>query len=147
MPQSGNARATAIYRAIGRDGLGFLGAYQFTEIALRSIGWYEGDDTPTINDWIGKWSAVAASHGVTSKAQLSREHTRQDAAWNAFARNIWVTGVRTYRIQTCIGMTLDGNQVSRVPVSIGGAHLSACTRLPNTDPVGLINAKDPYGTL
>jgi len=116
-PQSGTREQRQL-PAIGRDGLGFLGAYQFTEIALRSIGWYEGDDTPTINDWIGKWSAVAAEHGVTSKASFLENTHAQDAAWNAFARNIWVTGVRTYRIQTCIGIDA-GRQSGERLSSIG----------------------------
>ncbi len=34
------------------------------EMALKDAGYYKGDSTPRINDWIGEWTGKDGSIGV-----------------------------------------------------------------------------------
>ena len=57
------------------NSLGYLGNYQLGELALRYIGVYLDDGTPT-NDWIGTWQNLP---GVNSK---------EDFLANPFVRSV-----------------------------------------------------------
>jgi hypothetical protein len=54
---------------------GALGRYQFIPMALRDIGWMDGD---------GGWTATAARHGVTDEAAFLASPAAQEAAMSDF---------------------------------------------------------------
>ena len=45
---------------------GYLGAYQFAEVTMKNLGYYEGDSTSK-QDWIGDFTG---KDSVTSKQKL-----------------------------------------------------------------------------
>lgn len=54
---------------------GALGRYQFLPVALQDLGW---------QDATGRWSALAAQHGVRSEAEFLANPAAQEAAMSAY---------------------------------------------------------------
>lgn len=70
---------------------GYIGGWQFGEAALIDAGFYQGDHTPGLNDWKGRWTGL---RGITSKkdflnspaAQWHAVHTLMPQRWAALTR-------------------------------------------------------------
>jgi serralysin len=125
--------------------VGYLGRYQFGEEALEAIGFYKGHDgTPAI-DFIGGWTAKAASYGVHDKASFLASAAAQDAAIEAwFARvDADLRMLDLYRFE---GQWMAGVQVTASGL-LAGAHLSGVWALKKwLESGGASDAWDPYGT-
>lgn len=95
---------------------GYLGKYQFGELALRDIGYYTYDGT-SANDWKpGFWTG---KNGVDSKAEFLANHSAQESAIRAYMslqwqymKDAWAYG----------GQVLDGVKITESGM-LAGAHL------------------------
>lgn len=95
---------------------GYLGKYQFGELALRDIGYYTYDGT-SANDWKpGFWTG---KNGVDSKAEFLANHSAQESAIRAYMslqwqymKDAWAYG----------GQVLDGVKITDSGM-LAGAHL------------------------
>ena len=74
--ETGAGRANEGYGARNAAS-GALGRYQLTPQALRDLGWQDGD---------GRWTGLAARHGVASDAEFLASRAAQEAAMGAYLR-------------------------------------------------------------
>jgi Ca2+-binding RTX toxin-like protein len=99
---------------------GYLGYYQFAEETLQAAGFYNGDSTAA-RDFIGGWTATAASYGVHDKASFLASPAAQDAAATAWFQKVYAdlgtTDLIKYEGQTLNGFTITPSAL------LAGTHL------------------------
>ncbi|HEY8571252.1 calcium-binding protein [Phenylobacterium sp.] len=125
--------------------VGYLGRYQFGEEALEAVGFYKGHDGTGAIDFIGGWTAKAASYGVFDKTTFLASKAAQDAAAEAwFARvDADLKMLDLYRFE---GQWIAGVKVTASGL-LAGAHLSGVWALKSwLETGGAKEAWDPYGT-
>jgi len=99
---------------------GYLGYYQFAEETLVAAGFYNGDSTAA-RDFIGGWTATAATYGVTDKASFLASPAAQDAAATAWFQKVYAD-LNTVDLVKYEGQTLNG--VPLTPSALlAGTHL------------------------
>jgi serralysin len=124
---------------------GSLGAYQFQEIALRDIGWYQWDGTAA-NDFTSGWTAKANSFGVFSRADYLNSPAAQDAAMTDWAAKLWGYITGEFALTPYIGTFVNGVELTPTAL-IGGAHLVGIPNLADyIRSGGTHEYADPYGT-
>lgn len=95
---------------------GYLGKYQFGELALIDVGYYRDDDTDA-NDWQnGYWTG---KNGIDSKAEFLADGAAQEQAIRAYMKLQWVYLGETERFA---GQTIGGLKVTESGL-LAGAHL------------------------
>ena len=125
--------------------VGYLGRFQFGEEALQAIGFYEGNDGTGAIDFIGRWTAKAASYGVYDKASFLASPAAQDAAQQEWFVNIH-NDLKALDLLRFEGQWVDGGQVTMSGL-IAGAHLVGVWNLKDyLTSNGAMNMRDPYGT-
>jgi hypothetical protein len=142
------------FRALGQNesgnnygfvsSLGYLGRFQFGEEALQAVGFYQGDQTSTI-DFIGSWTQKAASYGAWDKTSFLNSPDAQNAATTAWFEKIDADlnalGLRSYE-----GQWIGGGQVTNSGL-LAGAHLVGVWALKSfLESGGAHNTRDGYGT-
>lgn len=125
--------------------LGYLGRFQFGEEALQVIGFYKGHDGTGAIDFIGGWTPLAASYGVTDKAGFLASSAAQDAAADAWFAKVWAD-VTSLSLQSYVGQTVGGVAITPSGL-IAGAHLVGVWALKDflSSGGGLV-MRDGYGT-
>jgi len=125
--------------------LGYLGRFQFGEEALKTVGFYVGNDGTGAIDFIGPWTATAAAFGVWDKTTFLQSAAAQDAAAEAWFAEINVNlnalGLHAY----------DDRWVNGVHVTpsglLAGAHLVGVWALKAyLESAGQMDTRDGYGT-
>lgn len=125
--------------------VGYLGRFQFGEEALKAIGFYEGNDGTGAIDFIGRWTAKAATYGVYDKASFLASPAAQDAAQQEWFVNIH-NDLKALDLVKYEGQWVDGGQVTMSGL-IAGAHLVGVWNLKDyLTSGGAMNMRDPYGT-
>lgn len=124
--------------------LQYLGRWQFSEESLKAAGFYQGDST-TARDYVGAWTPLAASFGVTSKASFLASPAAQDAALESWFRyvdnDIHQLGLAKYEGQTLNGVAITGSGL------FAGTHLVGVWALKSFLESGGTNVpQDGYGT-
>ena len=104
-----------------RNQFGYLGRFQFGEMALTDCRLYQGDTTPNTNDWIGPWTRESQARGVNSAADFLAGHAFQDFAILRFHELQWASVVRLDLVQYD-GTTMGGVHITKSGM-LGGAHL------------------------
>jgi len=96
--------------------LGFLGKYQFGELALIDIGYYQPDQT-SVNDWQSAY--WTGKNGIHSEADFLSDRDVQESAIRAYMELQWsyLKSVWKYEGQTLGGMAIT------VSGLLAGAHL------------------------
>jgi serralysin len=124
--------------------LGYLGRFQFGEEALKAVGFYNGDSTWGI-DFIGGWSAKAASFGVYDKVGFLQSAPAQDAAQQAWFANI-NDDLNALNLGKYEGQTVGGVAITKSGL-IAGAHLVGVWNLKTyLETGGAVDTRDGYGT-
>ena len=94
---------------------GYLGKYQFGELALRDIGYYTYDGT-SANDWKpGFWTG---KNGVDSKAEFLANHSAQESAIRAYMTLQWQYMKKAWAYE---GQVLNGVKITESGM-LAGAH-------------------------
>jgi Ca2+-binding RTX toxin-like protein len=99
----GERESSGNYGAVNT--LGFLGKYQFGELALIDVGYYSADGTAE-NDWKpGSWTG---KDGVDSKADFLADPAAQESAIRAYMKLQWsyLGDARAYEGQTVHGIKI-----------------------------------------
>jgi hypothetical protein len=124
---------------------GARGAYQFHEIPLLEIGWYNADGTyDRPDDWRGTF---AAKSGVTNIQEFMASPASQDAAFAEWAKVLWsYASSDPFRTTEHVGKTINGTLITATGI-IGGGHLWGPEVIDQyLDSNGAIDPKDPFGT-
>lgn len=125
--------------------LGYLGRFQFGEEALKAVGFYAGDDGTGAIDFIGRWTATAASFGVTDKQTFLQSPAAQDAAALAWFAEIQ-TSVSQLGLQRYADQWVNGVHVTPSGL-LAGAHLVGVWALKAfLESGGSVDTRDGYGT-
>jgi serralysin len=123
---------------------GYLGRFQFGEEALKAIGFYNGDSTSAI-DFVGSWTATAASYGVYDKASFLASAAAQDAAGQAWMVDIDKDLV-SLGLDKYVGQTVAGVQITTSGL-LAGSHLMGVWNVKTwIETGGAVNAADFHGT-
>ena len=119
---------------------GYLGKYQFGELALIDLGYYTADDTAK-NDWQpGHWTG---KDGVNSKADFLASPEAQEHAIRAFMKLQWQYLGDTQRFA---GQTIGGLKLTESSL-LAGAHLLGPGAVADFLEGGAVAAPaDGYGT-
>ena len=125
--------------------LDYLGKYQMGNAALIEAGFYtgavSGDGTQVWDDT--KWTALARSYGVSSRADFLSQPAAQEYAIRAFTDSQWNQlldlGLDRYVSTTVNGLTLTAEGL------LAGAHLRGADGVYDYLTAG-IDARDEYGT-
>lgn len=99
----GERESSGNYGAVNT--LGFLGKYQFGELALIDVGYYSADGTAE-NDWKpGSWTG---KDGINSKADFLADPAAQESAIRAYMKLQWsyLGDARAYEGQTVHGIKI-----------------------------------------
>lgn len=99
----GERESSGNYGAVNT--LGFLGKYQFGELALIDVGYYSADGTAA-NDWhAGAWTG---KDGIDSKADFLGDPAAQESAIRAYMKLQWqyLGDARAYEGQTVHGIKI-----------------------------------------
>jgi len=121
---------------------GYLGKYQMGEMALKDAGYYKGDSTPRINDWIGEWTG---KDGVWSKEDFLNNPQAQENAIREFHKKVWKY-IKALGLDKYVGKTVAGIKITESGL-IGGAHLVGVLNLKRfLHSNGQIIPKDGNGT-
>ena len=111
------ARRAGIGRRLRRrQQLGYLGKYQFGELALIDVGYYTADGHRR-NDW--KAAYLTGKDGVDSKADFLADGAAQEHAIRAYMKLQWAYLGETERFA---GQTIGGLKVTESGL-LAGAHL------------------------
>lgn len=98
---------------------GYIGAYQFAEITMKNLGYYEGDGTGK-QDWIGDFTG---KDGVTSKTKLLTTPALQDKVFDKMLQLYWgYANQKNYHMPEHIGETIDGLEITPSLI-VAGSHL------------------------
>lgn len=125
---------------------GYMGKYQFGELALIDLGYYSPDGSQK-NDWKGKWKG---KHGINSKDDFLKNGDIQDVAAKEWVA-LLCKRMRTYELDTYIGKTIKGVEITDSGI-IAGAHLKGfgSEKSPGVRQFlksnGEIDSKDGFGT-
>jgi len=121
---------------------GAAGAYQFTEPALKTIGYYRNDGT-SATDWNGGWTG---KDGIWSLSNWFGSPSVQDKAAQEWFSYLWNKEFSWLDVRKYAGTTIDGIKVT-VSGMLGGAHLVGTKGLKAwLESNGAIDPKDPPGT-
>lgn len=103
---------------------GYLGKYQFGELALRDIGYYTYDGT-SANDW--KAAFWTGKNGVDNRAEFLANHAAQESAIREYMELQWdyLKNVWAYE-----GQTLNGVKITESGM-LAGAHLVGAGNMAN----------------
>ncbi|MCB1488931.1 MAG: hypothetical protein KDJ88_15930 [Bauldia sp.] len=110
----GDRESGGDYKAVNT--LGYLGKYQFGELALIDVGYYTADQTSS-NDWhAANWTGKS---GVRSQADFLANPVAQDKAIHAYMDLQWsyLASVWEY-----VGQKIDGLKITASGL-LAGAHL------------------------
>ncbi len=139
-----DSNASPNYKAIGDNGLNYLGAYQFEGWGLINLGYYTDDGNPNANQWTdGYWTG---KDGINSKQDFLNNPAVQDKAAHQWMQNFvwgWVQdrGLDQYMGQTIGGVTITASGL------LAGAHLRGAEAVQQFIKSGGQNdPRDPYGT-
>ncbi|MCS6890634.1 MAG: hypothetical protein RMK64_10815 [Rhodovarius sp.] len=99
---------------------GALGRYQFLPVALQDIGWRLPD---------GRWSALAAQHGVASEEDFLARPAAQEAAMTAFLQRLEAQ-LQRLGLTDRRGMVLRGLGGQEIPLTEAGLIAAAHRRGP-----------------
>jgi Ca2+-binding RTX toxin-like protein len=125
--------------------VGYLGRFQFGEEALQAVGFYQGHDGTGAIDFIGGWTPLAATYGVTDKWSFLANPAAQDAAQQLWFQNIHDDLVKL-DLPQYVGQWIGGGQVTMSGL-IAGAHLVGVWNLKDyLTSGGQMDMRDPYGT-
>lgn len=100
------------------NSLGYLGRYQFGELALIDAGYYAGRDGSSSNDFSGSWTGRL---GITSKAAFLASSEAQDDAAKAYVEKLW-SYIRALDLEFYAQQSLNSVDLS-ISGMIGGAWL------------------------
>lgn len=100
------------------NSLGYLGRYQFGELALIDAGYYAGRDGSSSNDFSGGWTGRL---GVTSKAAFLASTEAQDDAARVYVEKLW-SYIRALDLEFYAQQSLNSVDLS-ISGMIGGAWL------------------------
>ena len=119
---------------------GYLGKYQFGELALIDLGYYTADDTAK-NDWqAGHWTG---KDGVDSKADFLASPEAQEHAIRAFMKLQWQYLGDTQRFA---GQTIGGLKLTESSL-LAASHLLGPGAVTEFLEGGAVSSpKDGYGT-
>jgi Ca2+-binding RTX toxin-like protein len=95
---------------------GYLGKYQFGELALRDVGYYTYDGT-SANDW--KLAYWTGKDGVDNKSEFLANHSAQESAIREYMTLQWQYVKQAWAYE---GQVLDGVKIT-VSGILAGAHL------------------------
>jgi hypothetical protein len=126
------------------NSLGYAGAYQFGEAALRVIGYYKLDGTNGHPyDWNGGWTG---KDGIDSLNEWLTNPAAQDKAVGEWFKYLWTTEIKTLGLQQYVGQTINGVKITESGI-LAGAHLvgaaAVATYLKSGGSTGV---SDPSGT-
>ena len=120
--------------------LGYLGKYQFGELALIDVGYYTADGTPA-NDWrTGYWTG---KEGVESKADFLADGAAQEHAIRAYMKLQWAYLGETQRYA---GQVIGGIAITESGLLAGAHLLGAGAVAAFLDAGAVAPPKDAYGT-
>ena len=97
---------------------GYLGRYQFGELALIDAGYYAAHDGTSANDFAGAWTGRL---GVTSKAEFLANPDAQDDAAEIYITKLW-SYIRALDLEFYAGQTLNDVELT-ISGMVGGAWL------------------------
>ena len=119
---------------------GYLGKYQFGELALIDVGYYTADGTGA-NDWKpGYWTG---KNGIDSKADFLADGAVQEQAIRAYMKLQWVYLGETQRFA---GQKIGGLKVTESGL-LAGAHILGAGTVTAFHEAGAVAAPaDAYGT-
>lgn len=100
------------------NSLGYLGRYQFGELALIDAGYYAGRDGSSANDFSGSWTGRL---GITSKAAFLASPEAQDDAARAYVAKLW-SYIRALDLEIYAQQSLNSVDLS-ISGMVGGAWL------------------------
>jgi Ca2+-binding RTX toxin-like protein len=119
---------------------GYLGKYQFGELALIDVGYYK-DDATDANDWkSGYWTG---KNGIDSKADFLADGAAQEQAIRAYMKLQWVYLGETERFA---GQTIGGLKVTESGLLAGAHLLGAGSVTAFLEGGGVAAPSDAYGT-
>jgi hypothetical protein len=126
------------------NSLGFAGAYQFGEVALRMVGYYGNDGTNSLpNDWNGGWTG---KDGIDNLNEWLSSPAVQDKAVGEWFKYLWTTETKNLGLHQYVGKTIDGVTLTESGI-LGGAHLVGAPRVADYLKSGGTNvATDQNGT-
>ncbi|MTI44482.1 uncharacterized protein DUF4214 [Roseibium hamelinense] len=124
------------------NSFGYLGRFQFGELALIDAGYYAGRDGTSSNDFIGAWTG---RYGVTSKSDFLASEAAQNDAAEIYAAKLW-SYIRALDLEFYAGQTLNGVELT-VSGMIAGAWLVGAGGLRTfISSGGTSAARDGYST-
>ncbi|MGA0607519.1 calcium-binding protein [Phenylobacterium sp. VNQ135] len=124
--------------------VGYLGRFQFSEEALKAIGFYNGDGTHAL-DFVGSWTEAAHNLGVWDKGSFLATPAAQDAAQDAWFQKVWQDAT-ALNLPSYIGQWVGGVQVTASGI-LAGSHLVGVWNLKSwLESGGAVDTRDPYGT-
>ncbi|MET0527321.1 MAG: hypothetical protein ABW003_03080 [Microvirga sp.] len=98
---------------------GYLGAYQFAEITMKNLGYYESDGTSK-QDWIGDFTG---KDSVTSKQKLLTTPPLQDKVFDKMLELYWeYANYSNFHMVEHVGQTIDGLKVTPSLI-VAGNHV------------------------
>jgi Ca2+-binding RTX toxin-like protein len=125
--------------------LDYLGKYQMGNAALIEAGFYtgavSGDGTQAWDDT--KWTALARSYGVSSRADFLADPAAQEYAIRAYTDSQWDQLV-DLGLDQYVGTTVNGLTITAEGL-LAGAHLRGADGVYNYLTAG-VDATDEYGT-
>ncbi|WP_406857095.1 hypothetical protein ABEG18_05520 [Alsobacter sp. KACC 23698] len=124
------------------NSLGYAGAYQFGESALRMIGYYTNDGTAAV-DWNNGWTG---KDGIASISDWLTHPAVQDKAAGEWFGYLWNTEIKDLGLQAFDGQVMDGAQITASGI-VAASHLvgaDSVARYLNSG--GTAMAADPFGT-
>lgn len=122
--------------------LGFLGAYQFGELALIDLGYYTRDGTGA-NNWQDAF--FTGKNGINSKADFLASPEVQDAAAAEWFALLW-SYIRALDLEFYAGQVLNGVKLTKSGM-IAAAHLAGAGGLRSfIESGGTVAPGDAYGT-
>jgi hypothetical protein len=125
------------------NALGYLGKYQFGELALTDLGYYTADGTPD-NDWIGVWTG---KNNVHSKSAFLADHAGQERAMLEWASHLWRSAMHPdFRLDKFVGCTIGAITITPAGI-VAGAHLVGMFGVKSfLESGGANDPLDPIGT-
>jgi hypothetical protein len=125
------------------NSLGYLGKYQFGELALADLGYYVADGTPD-NDWIGAWTG---KNNIHSKSEFLADHKAQELAMIEWASHLWRSAVHPdFLLDRFVGCTIRDIKITPAGI-VAGAHLVGLFGVKSfLDSGGTEDPVDPIGT-
>ena len=139
-----DSNASPNYKALGDNGLNYLGAYQFEGWALINLGYYTDDGNPNANRWIdGYWTG---KDGINSKQDFLNNPAVQDKAARQWMQDFVWGWVQDLGLDQYVGQTIGGVAITASGL-LAGAHLRGAPAVQQINNSARQNdPQDPYGT-